>query len=169
MTMFVLKQKIASLSGDAWIEDDRGQRAYEVDGKAFRLRRTVKLNDLNGNELYQVSKSLAHIHQTFELKQRDEVVATIQEGLIGFLGDKFSVKFKNGDPELSIKGDIIDHDFTVKRGGQTVVEASRKLLSLRDAYAVRVSDGFDPALAMAIVIAVEQMERADSKAANQAD
>lgn len=161
MSTFVLKQKMMSMSGDAWIENDRGEHVYEVDGKAFRLRRTVLLKDRAGTELYQVSKSLAHIHNTFELKQQGEVVATIQEGLIGILGDKFTVKFKNGDPELTIKGDIIDHDFSVKRGGDTVVQASAKFISIREAYGVKVADGFDQALAMAIVIAVEQMEQAE--------
>lgn len=165
MATYVLKQKLVSIGGDAWIEDEHGQHAFEVDGKALRLRRTLELRDPSGSQLYHIAKSLVHIHNTFELKQGGKVVATIQEGLIGILGDKFTVKFKNGDPELKVTGDIIDHDFVIKRGDKIVVEASRKLISLHDAYGVKVADGFDPALALAIVITVEQMELDEAKKA----
>ena len=154
---FVLKQKLVSVGGDAWIEDAQGNRAYEVDGKAIALRRTVKLMDTSGNELYHIAKSLMHLHRTFEIQKADTVVATIQQGLIGFLGDKFKVAFANGD-ELQVKGDIIDHDFVIKRGDVVVIEASQKFFSLHNVFGVQVAVGFDNDLAMAIVIALQQME-----------
>jgi uncharacterized protein YxjI len=166
-TTYVLKQKLASLSGDAWIEDDQGRRLFEVDGKAFRLRRTVLLKDPSGVELYQISKSLMHVHRTFEIKRGDTLVATLQQGLVSFLGDKITVKFETGD-ELKVKGDILDHDFTIKRGGDVVVSASRKFFSLHNSYGVRVADGMDADIALAMVIALEQMEEEDNAAHVQA-
>ncbi len=156
---FVLKQKIASMSGDAWIEDEAGQHAYEVDGRAFHLRRTIKLNDVTGNEVFHISRSLAHLHRTFEIKRDHKIVATIQQGLFS-IGDKFTIKLADGG-ELKAKGDIIDHDFEVRQENDVVIRASHALVSAHDTYGVQVMPGFPPDLAMALMIALEQVETQD--------
>jgi len=40
---------------------------------------SLLLKDTSGQELYEINKSLAHVHTTFEVKQGDKVVATIQK------------------------------------------------------------------------------------------
>ena len=161
---FALKQNLVSIGGDAWIEDAQGNRVFEVDGKAIALRRTVELKDPAGNQLYHIAKSLMHLRRTFDIKKGDALVATIQQGLIGFLGDKFKVVFENGD-ELQVKGDIIDHDFVIRRGDVVVIEASQKFFSLHNVFGVQVAAGFENELAMAIVIALQQMESEERQTA----
>lgn len=162
---YVLNQKLMSLSGDLWIEDEQGNNAFEVDGKAFNLRRTLILNDLSGNPLYEINKSLAHLHRTFEIKHDGAIVATIQEALVNFLGDHFTISLA-ADGELSVSGNFIDREFRVSRAGTDVIVASRKWLSVRDSYGVQVAPGFETALAMAIVVALEQMELEEREGRN---
>jgi uncharacterized protein YxjI len=119
---YVLNQKLLSLSGDLWIEDEQGNNAFQVDGKAFSLRRTLILLDPSGNPLYAIGKSLAHLHRTFEIKRSDAVVATIQEALVNFLGDHFTITSATRD-QLSVKGNFIDREFRVSRGGADVIVA----------------------------------------------
>jgi uncharacterized protein YxjI len=110
-----------------------------------------------GNPLYQINQSLAHLHTTFEIKRGDEVVATVQKALLNILGDHFTIELAGGE-QLTVTGDWIAREFHVDRGGIDVILASRNLLSLHGAYGVQVAPGFDTPLAMAIVIALEQME-----------
>ena len=152
-----LNQKLMSLSGDLWIEDEQGNNAFEVDGKAFSLRRTLVLLDLSGNPLYAIGKSLAHLHRTFEIKRGDALVATIQEALVNFLGDHFTITLGTGD-QLSVSGDFIGREFRISRAGADVIVASRKLLAIRDSYGIQIAPDFEPALGLAIVVALEQME-----------
>jgi uncharacterized protein YxjI len=49
----------------------------------------------------------------------------------------------------------------VTRAGSDVIFASRRLLAIRDCYGVQIAPGFDTPLALAIVIALEQMELQD--------
>jgi len=58
-----------------------------------------------------------------------------------------------------VHGDLIDHEFRVMRDAAEVITASRSLVNIRDSYGVHVAPGFDVPLALAIVIALEQMER----------
>jgi uncharacterized protein YxjI len=154
---YVLNQKLMSLSGDLWIEDEQGNNAFQVDGKAFNLRRTLILEDLSGNPLYAINKSLAHLHRTFEIKRADAVVATIQEALVNFLGDHFTITLAAGG-ELAVSGNFIDREFRVSQAGTDVIVASRKWLTVRDCYGIQVAPGFETALGLAIVVALEQME-----------
>ena len=157
---FVLNQKLMSIGGDLWIADANGNHAFEVDGKALAVRRTLLLKDPTGNPLCEINQSLAHLHKTFEIKQGDEVVATIQKALVNILGDHFTIALANGE-QLTVTGDWISREFHVVRAGSDVILASRSLFSLHGAYGVQVAPGFDTPLAMAIVIALEQMELED--------
>jgi uncharacterized protein YxjI len=155
--IFVLNQQLISLGGDLWIDDLNGGHAFLVDGKAFALRRTLVLQDLTGRPLLEVNQSLAHLHKTFEIKQGDQLVATIQKAIVSFFGDNFTIDMADGE-QLSVTGDWIAREFHVTRAGSDVILASRKLLSLHGAYGVQIAPGFDTPLALAIVIALEQME-----------
>jgi uncharacterized protein YxjI len=154
---YVLNQKLVSISGDLWIEDGNGNHVFEVDGKAFALRRTLFLKDTSGRELYEINKSLAHIHTTFEIKQGDRVVATIQKAIVSLFGEHFTITAADGE-QLAVTGDWINREFHIQRNGADVILASRSLFSLHGAYGVQVAPGFDVALGLAIVVALEQIE-----------
>ena len=38
---YQMRQKLVSIGDDFWIETDRGERAFKVDGKALRVRQTL--------------------------------------------------------------------------------------------------------------------------------
>ncbi|MGD0019612.1 MAG: LURP-one-related family protein [Candidatus Limnocylindrales bacterium] len=154
---YLLNQKLLSLGGDLWIEDEAGNRAFAVQGKVMSLRRIHTLLDPNGSPLYQVGQSLAHVHRTFEIKRGEEVVATVQQALINLLGDHFTITLANGTA-LAVTGDFINREFHVTQAGTEVIFASRRLLAIRDSYGVQIAPGFDVALGLAIVVALEQME-----------
>lgn len=155
---FVLNQRLTSLTGDLWIEDELGNQLFQVDGKAFSLRRRHELLDASGSLLYEIVQSLAHINRTFEIKRGDKVVATVKQALLTFLGDRFDVTLADGG-ELVVYGDLIDHEFRVMQHDTEVITASRSLINIRDSYGVHVAADFDVPLALAIVIALEQMEQ----------
>jgi uncharacterized protein YxjI len=52
---FVLNQTLMSIGGDLWIDDADGNHAFEVDGKALAIRRTLVLQDPAGNPLLACS------------------------------------------------------------------------------------------------------------------
>ena len=50
---YQMRQKMVAIGDDFWIENDRGEKVYKVDGKALRVRQTLILEDRNGHELCQ--------------------------------------------------------------------------------------------------------------------
>jgi len=162
--LYALHQALFSFSGDAWIEDEAGNRVFEVDGKAFTIGRTLDLLDATGSLLYTLHQPVLTIHSKFEISRDGAVVATIQKALFAMFGDKFTITLADGG-ELEAKGDFLDHEFVVTRDGSEVVAASRAWFSMHDTYGVRVADDFDDPLALTIAIAIEQMERQERERA----
>jgi uncharacterized protein YxjI len=159
---FVLNQKLISMTGDLWIDDSNGNHAFEVDGKFLAVRRSLLLKDTSGNELYEINKSLAHVHKTFEVKQGDKVIMTLQKALMSFMGEHFTITSADGG-QMKVTGNWAGREFHVQKDGTDVIYASRQFFSLHDAYGIQVSPGFDAPLALAIVVALEQIEKEEGR------
>jgi uncharacterized protein YxjI len=155
---FVLNQKLISMTGDLWIDDSNGNHAFEVDGKLLAVRRSLLLKDTSGQELYEINKSLAHVHKTFEVKQGGKVVVTIQKAVMSFMGEHFTITAADGG-QMKVAGNWMGREFHIQKDGTDVIVASRQFFSLHDAYGIQVAPGFEAPLALAIVVALEQIEK----------
>ena len=51
-------------------------------------------------------------------------VATVKEALITPLRDRWAVKVTDG-PDLDVKGNILDHEYTIEDGRSVVAEVSK--------------------------------------------
>ena len=83
---FVLNRQLLSLKGDLWIDDIQGNHVFQVQGRYVSLRDVHTLVDANGTQYYTISKSLAHVHRTFEIKRVEQIVATVEQALLTFMG-----------------------------------------------------------------------------------
>jgi uncharacterized protein YxjI/predicted nucleic-acid-binding Zn-ribbon protein len=157
--LYVLNQKLISLTGDLWIEDGQGNHAFEVDGQLLSLRGTHVLKDLNGQALYEISKPLApHLHKTINITKGGQAAATVEKAVFHLGGDKFKITLAGGQ-ELTVNGDWWNREFQVTdQAGQLVMSASRAWFTIHDAYGIQISPGFEVALGLAIAIALERVE-----------
>ncbi len=157
--IYVLNQKLISLTGDLWIEDGQGNHAFEVDGTLLSLRGTHVLKDLGGQALYEISRPLApHLHRTIDITKGGQAAATVQEAIFHLGGDKFKISLAGGQ-DLTVHGDWMNREFQVKdQAGRVVIEASRNWFSIHDAYGIQIAPGFEVPLGLAIVVALERVE-----------
>ena len=54
-----------------------------------------------------------------------------------------------------MEGNLFDHEFTIRRGDQTVATVSKRWFTMRDTYAVDVAAGQDDLLILASVLALD--------------
>jgi len=157
--IYVLNQKLLSLTGDLWIEDGQGNHTFEVDGSLLSLRGTHVLKDLNGQALYEISKPLLpHVHNTIDITKGGQAAATVQEAIFHMGGDKFKISLAGGQ-ELMMHGDWMNREFQVtNQAGQVGIAVSRAWFSIHDGYGIQITPGFEVPLGLAIVIALERVE-----------
>jgi uncharacterized protein YxjI len=152
-----MRQRLVSIGDDYWIETDTGQRAYKVDGKALRLRKTLIFEDPDGHKLAKIQERVARIKDSMEIEDDDgHRVAMVKKALITPLRDRWTVKIGDG-PDLDIQGNVLDHEYTFTDGRTPVATVSKKWFRVADTYGVEIDPDQDPVVVLAATVAVDMM------------
>ena len=159
-TQYRMREKMFSIGEDFWIETGDGARAFKVDGKALRIRDTLVLEDPSGSELYTIQEKKLRVRDTMDIEQGGRTVATVKKALVSPLRDRYSIEVEGGD-DLEAKGNIVDHEFKIDRGGEQVAEVSKRWFRVRDTYGIQIAPGQDEALILAVTVCIDQMGRDD--------
>jgi len=155
-TKYQMREKLFAIGDDFWIENDAGERAYKVNGKALRVRDTLVLEDASGGELLKVQEKKLHVRDTMEIERDGHTVATVKKALVTPLRERFSIGVEGGD-DMEAKGNIVDHEYTIERGGDKVAEVSKRWFRVRDTYGIEVEPGQEDALILTVAVCIDQM------------
>ena len=93
-----------------------------------------------------------------EIERGGKTVATVKKALITPLRDRFSIEVEDGE-DLEAKGNIVDHEYKIERGGDKVAEVSKRWFRVRDTYGIEIEPGQDDALILAVTVCLDQMGR----------
>jgi uncharacterized protein YxjI len=157
-----LRQKMLSIGGDFWVEDENGERVYRVDGKALRLRKTFHLEDLRGRRLCTIQKRVMHLRDTMEIEGPEgDRMALVHKALISPLRDRWKIEVGNG-PDLRVHGHILDHEYALEADGRKVAQVSKQWFRVRDSYGVEMAPDQDPVLVLllGVTVAIDEMAHA---------
>jgi uncharacterized protein YxjI len=156
-THYRMRQQLVAIGDDFWIEDEQGNRAFKVDGKALRVRETLVFEDASGNELARIQQRVARVRETMEIESPDgRTIATVKKAMITPLRERFTVKIGDG-PDLEVQGNLVDHEYSIESDGRKVAEVSKKWFRVADTYGVEVGDEQDPAVILAVTAALDSM------------
>lgn len=156
---YQMREKLLSIGDDSWIEDDGGRRAFKVNGKALRLRKTLVLEDADGRDLFKIQDRPVRVRAVMEIEDASgNHAATVKKAMITPLRERYKVDLATGG-ELSIQGNIVDHEFEIESGGTKIAEVSKKWFRVSDSYGVEVAPGQDAALLLAVTVCIDQMSR----------
>ncbi len=153
---YQMREKLASIGDDFWIENGAGQRVYKVDGKALRVRETLKIKDAQGKEVAEIKEKLVTVRDTMDIARGGQTIATVKKALVTPLRGRFSVKVAGG-ADMDVDGNVLGHEFKVTQGGREIAEISQKWFRVRDSYGVDIQPGQDDALILAITVVIDQM------------
>ena len=154
---YKIRQKLVSIGDDFWIENEKGQKVFKVDGKALRLRKTLVFEDVKGRKLCQIQERLLSIKDTMVIEDANgDQLAVVKQALIAPLRDRWDVKVKNG-PDLDVQGNILDLEYSIKQGRKKVAEVSKKWFTITDTYGVEIAEGQNDILILAVAIAIDMM------------
>jgi uncharacterized protein YxjI len=150
---FTVREKFFALGEDNTILDEGGNVAYRVDGKALSLRNYMTVYDAGGTQVAQVHHKLAAMHATYEIDVEGLGTAVAAKGFNPFKPN-WTVTVP-GQPDLTLRGNLLGHNFTVQRGDATIATVGKAWVSLTNTYGVEVNDGENAVLVLCIVLALE--------------
>ena len=156
-THYQMRQKMVSIGDDFWIENDRGEKVYKVDGKALRIRSTLILEDRSGREVAKIQERMLRVKDSMEIEDASgKRVGMVKKALITPIRERWVVKIKDG-PDLEVQGNILNHEYTIGEGRDKVAEVSKKWFRIRDTYGVEIEAGQDDPVILMIVVAIDEM------------
>jgi uncharacterized protein YxjI len=160
-SQYKIHQKLLSIGDDYWIENEQGQKVFKIDGKALRIRKTLIMEDSQGTPLCQIQERMLRVKDTMEIEDpHGKRIALVQKSLINLLTEHWKVKIREG-ADLSVTGDILDHEYTIREGFKKVAEVSKKWFKLTDTYGVDIDDDQEVMIILAVAIAIDMMAHAD--------
>lgn len=165
MGRYVIRERFLRLGEDSEITDESGRPVLQVDGKVLSLRDRLVLNDTAGQEVATVHRKLVALRPSYEITVRGEEAADVRKHFFTPFRDRFTIDIPGPD-DLEMSGDLLDHEFTVTRGDDTVATVTKRWLSIRDTYGVDVAAGEDDLLILAAVLALDlaqERERDDDE------
>src|SRR6266571_1398970 len=151
-----MRQKLVSFGDDYWIENALGQRVFFVDGKAFRLREHLDLQDMQGNELAAIQEKVMHIKDTYSIYRNGNVLATVKKALVAPLRQRFDIHVA-GAENMEAEGNILDHEYEIHEGRKWVAEVSKTWFRVPDTYGVDIAPGADDILILACTVVIDMM------------
>ena len=158
---YLVKERVFGIGEDFWVEDEHGQRAFLVDGKALRLRETFELKDREGNVLAVIRKKAVSLRDTMRVEREGEVMVTVREKRLTPLRTVYRAELATGE-ELEIRGDLLGKEYDIEHGGERLARVSRSWFRLRDTYAVQVDrEDADPVTLIAIAVCVDRLMEAE--------
>jgi uncharacterized protein YxjI len=152
-----MQQRMFAIGDDFWIETGAGQRAFKVDGKALRIRKTLVIEDAAGRERYTIREKLVSVREVMTIEDpAGATVATVKKALISPLRERFSIELAGGE-EWQAQGNIVDHQYEIDGPRGRIAEVSKRWFAIRDSYGIEVAPGQDDALVLAIAVVIDSM------------
>jgi uncharacterized protein YxjI len=155
-TKYQMREKLFAIGDDYWIETDGGERVFKVNGKALRIRDTFVLETSGGDELFTIQEKKLSVRDKMEIEHGGRTVATVKKALVSPLRDRFSIDVAEGE-DMEAKGNIVDHEYKIERGGDKVAEVSKRWFRVRDTYGIEIASDQDDALILAVTVCIDRM------------
>jgi uncharacterized protein YxjI len=154
-TRYQMRERVFAIGDDFWVETGDGERAFKVDGKALRVRKTLVVEAPSGEELFTVRERKLSVRDKMTIERDGDTAATVKKALVG-LRERYNIDLDGGG-DLHAKGNIVDHEYEIERDGRTVARVSKRWFRVRDTYGIEIAAGENDAFLIAVTVCIDQM------------
>ena len=147
----LIKQRVFSWTDSYDVYDENGQPRYFVKAEFLTLGHQIHVYDTQtGRELGSIHQRLLTFLPAFEVVLNGRMVGSVRK--------RFSLLFPRYDVDYrdwSVEGDLLNWDYEVTRGSETVLTISKELLHWGDTYTLRYQNPADELPGLLLVIAID--------------
>lgn len=147
----LIKQRVFSWTDSYDVYDENGQPRYFVKAEFLTLGHQIHVYDTQtGRELGSIHQRLLTFLPAFEVVLNGRMVGSVRK--------RFSLLFPRYDVDYrdwSVEGDLLNWDYEVTRGSETVMTISKELPHWGDTYTLRYQNPADELPGLLLVIAID--------------
>lgn len=154
---YTLRQRTSSRPLDYFIQNGRGEAVIRVTGLLPHPRDTLVFQDTAGRELYRTAASAGSAPATMDIRRPDgSVAATVHDAFLSPVRDRWRIDVPGGEGMVAA-GSLLQHEYALRRGADTIAVVSKTWVPRRDGYGVMVDDAEDLPLVLAVAVVLDLM------------
>jgi len=154
---YQMREKLVSFGDDFWIENDRGERVFKVNGKMMRVRGTLDFENTEGKVKAQIQERMLRAKDSMAIEDgKGHKAAEVKRALITPIRERWVVRIADG-PDLEVQGDLLAHEYKIGDGKHKAAKVSKKWFRIRDSYGVQIEPDQDVAVILAVTVAIDAM------------
>ena len=150
---YKMRQRMWTLRDSFKIEDENGDPIFQVVGRLLSIGDKLSFQDMDDNELAFISQRLISLRSAYDIQRDGESFATVVKNITLFR-DKFTVDVP-GPNDYKVTGNFLDYDYRFEREGRDVASVSKQFFSLSDTYGVDIAEGEDDVIILATAVVID--------------
>lgn len=160
--IYVMQQRFWTLNDQFVIRDKNNEPVFQVKGKLFSIGDKLSFQDLQGQELAHISERVLSLLKRYRIYRPDGRFALVKKKLT-LIGDRYTIAIPD-EPDIEIRGNFWEMEYSFFRNGRMVAIASKKLLSWTDTYAIQVARHEDDVLILAAAVIIDLVNQDEEQA-----
>ena len=148
-----MRQKVFSWRDRFSVCDEAGNDRYFVEGELFSWGKKLHVVDATGREVAYIEQQILAFLPRYEVYVEGTLVATVSRRF-SFFTPRYTLEACDG-ADWEVEGELWEHEYTVRRGEQTVVSIAKEWFTFGDFYALDIRDPADELRAVALVLAID--------------
>jgi uncharacterized protein YxjI len=141
------------------LDSRKDQVLYVAAGFFLRSKAEVRRHGRDGEKVYVLRGRVLDLPMEIVIRQPDgKRAARVRATWRAPLASPIRVRLADGT-EWETTGSLAKRQYSLVSDGKPMVEVAQKQVQIRDSCRVEVADGVDPALASAIVWAIDELLR----------
>lgn len=153
---YVMKQKMLSLRDSFAIRSQGGDEVYQVKGKLISIGDKLTMYR-GGEEVASIREQVVSLVPRYRIYRGGKLQAEVKKRAFSLLKDRLKIDMKDGSRDMEIVGNLLDHEYSIRRGMNEVARVSKRWLSLRDSYGIEIDPGEDDVLILACAVVIDMI------------
>ncbi|MBL0218722.1 MAG: LURP-one-related family protein [Myxococcales bacterium] len=158
---YLMNQKLFALTDRFVIKNASDEEVGAVVAKAFSVGAKLTFTDVQGREVASIHEKILSWGPTYEI-YRDGALAAVVKKKLFKLNPTFTVDVPGPD-DLTVEGEIWEHEYFFVRDGKAVATVSKAWWTLADSYGVEVLDSEDHILVLASTVVIDLVAADEEK------
>jgi uncharacterized protein YxjI len=150
---YKMKQRLFSVAERFTITNALDEAVGYIEGKVLTIGDKLRFLDVLDREVAYIEEKLLAWGPTYEIYRDHRLAAVVKKKLFK-LTPTFTVDVPGPD-DLTIEGDLWEHEYFFVRGGKAVATVSKRWWTMADTYGVEVLDDEDHVLILASTVVVD--------------
>jgi uncharacterized protein YxjI len=156
-TWYTLRQQTPSCPPDYFIQNGRGEEVIRVTSTQPHAGDTLVFRDASGLELYHTAAPAGFPSDRVDIRRADgSVAATVHNAMHSPVRDRWRIEVPGGE-NMVAAGNLLHHEYALRRGGDTIAMISKTWGSRRDTYGMVVHDAANLPFVLAVVVVLDLM------------